>query len=362
MIGSRVKRREDARLLVGRGQYIGDIVLPGMVHAALLRSPYAHARIISVDAREALEVPGVLAVVTGAELKAKMGPMASHFDNIGKYAPTRAHDYPMAVAKVRYVGEPVAAVVAASRYVAEDALDLIKVEYEPLPAVIDAEAALAEGAPVLFEEMGHNVYWHGSFQYGDLDHAFAEADRVLSKVFHFHRFSSTPLETYGIVASYNQPEGSITIWGNFQSHQMTLRSIVGSLGIPMNKVRLITPPDIGGGFGIKQGLQPYATLVGYLARRVDRPVKWIEDRLEHMSGSHHGTERTMHVDFAVKDDATILGFRARIYDNQGGYVHLPEPLGVVLWQHCPQGCYHIRNIAMDCYSVLTNKCPVTPNR
>jgi len=112
MIGSRVKRREDARLLVGRGQYIGDIVLPGMVHAALLRSPYAHARIISVDAREALEVPGVLAVVTGAELKAKMGPMASHFDNIGKYAPTRAHDYPMAVAKVRYMGEPVAAVVA----------------------------------------------------------------------------------------------------------------------------------------------------------------------------------------------------------------------------------------------------------
>lgn len=362
MIGKPVKRREDARLLVGKGQYIGDMVLPGMAHAAILRSPYAHARIKGIDFSEALKLPGVLAVVTGAELKANTGPMASHFDNIGKSAPTRAHDYPMGVTKVRYVGEPVAAVVASSRYIAEDALDLIQVEYEPLPVVTDAEAALAPDAPLLFEEMGSNIYWQGRFEYGDVESAFTEADRVLSKRFYFHRFSSTPLETYGIVASFNRPEGAITIWGNFQSHQMTQRSIVGSLGVPMNKVRLITTWDVGGGFGIKQGLQPYATLVGYLSKRVDRPVKWIEDRMEHMSGSHHGTERTLYVDMAVKNDGTVLGYKLRFYDNEGGYVHLPEPLGAVLWQHAPQGCYHIRNMAVECYSVVTNKCPVTPNR
>jgi 2-furoyl-CoA dehydrogenase large subunit len=362
MIGSRVKRREDARLVVGQGQYIGDLSLPGMVHAALLRSPYAHARIKGIDATEALKLPGVLAVVTGAELKENIRPMTSHVDTLGKVAPTKAHDYPMAVAKARYVGEPVAAVVATSRYIAEDALELINVDYEPLPAVTDAEEALAPGAPRLFDEMESNVYWHGSFEWGDLDKAFAEADRVLSRKFYFHRFSSTPLETNGIVASYNKHENSLTIWGNFQSLLMFQRSLVASFGIPANKIRLITPSDVGGGFGIKQGLQPFATLVSYLSKRVDRPVKWIEDRMEHMLGGHHGTERTLYVDFAIKNDGTILGYRARTYDNEGAYVHLPEPLGAVVWAHCPQGCYHIRNIAMDCYSVLTNKCPVTPNR
>lgn len=362
MIGSSVKRREDARLIAGRGQYIGDMSMPGMVHAALLRSPYAHARIRGIDASEALKLPGVLAVVTGPELRENMAPMPSYTELVGKPAPTKAHDYPMAVTKARYVGDPVAAVVATSRYVAEDALDLINVDYEPLPAVVDAEEALAEGAPLLYDEMKDNLYWHGSFEWGDVDKAFAEADRTLSKSFYFHRFSSTPLETHGIVASYNRPEASMTIWGNFQAPGTFRPRIASSLGIPVNRLRIVTPSDVGGGFGIKQGLPPFAIIIGYLSKRVNRPVKWIEDRMEHLLGGRHGTERTLHVDFALKNDGTVLGFRARTYDNEGAYVAMPEPLGVVLWSHVPQGCYHIRNIAMDCYAVLTNKGPIAPNR
>jgi len=362
MIGERVKRREDPRLLTGSGSYIADLKLPDMLQAAFLRSPHAHARIVRIDLSQALNLPGVVAIVTGAELKEKIGPLTSWFEFAGKAAPTKLSDYPMAVSKVRYFGEPVAAVVATDRYVAEDAAERIEVEYEPLPAVVDAEKAMEQGAPLLFEEAETNIYWKGSFRYGDVDKAFAEADRIIKEKLYFHRFSSTPMEGTGILAQYHPSEHGITIYGNFQSPAIFRPRIAHSLGIPMNRVRLITPSDVGGGFGLKMPLHPWAILIGFLSMKVRKPVQWIEDRIEHLAASHHGTEQVTNVEFAVKNDGTILGFKAKIIHNEGAYVHMPEPLGMVEWSHIPQGCYRFRNIAMDCCAVLTNKCPVAPNR
>lgn len=362
MIGERVKRREDLRLLTGSGTYIADIKLPDMLQAAFLRSPYAHAKIVRIDPSRALELRGVVAVLTGAELKERMEPLTSWFDFVGKAAPTKVFDYPMAVSKVRYVGEPVAVVIATDRYVAEDAAERIEVDYEPLPAVVEVEKALEDDAPLLFEDAGNNVYWKGNFRYGDVEKAFADADRVIKEKLYFHRFSSTPMEGNGILAQYHPSEHSITIQGNFQSPAIFRPRIAASLGIPMNRVRLIVPPDVGGGFGLKMPLHPWAILIGFLSIMVKRPVQWIEDRLEHLAASHHGTEQTTDVEFAVKNDGTILGFKARLLHNEGAYVHMPEPLGMVEWSHIPQGCYGFRNIVMDCCAVLTNKCPIAPNR
>lgn len=362
MIGERVKRREDSRLLTGKGQYMADLEVPGMLHVAFLRSPHAHARIKKIDASGALKVPGAVAVITGTDLKKNLEPLTSWYDFAGKEPPTKGQDYPMAVDKVRYVGEPVALVVASDRYVAEDAAEEIQVEYEPLPAVVDTEEAMKEGSPLLFEEAGSNIYWQGNFHYGDVDRAFAEADLVVKDRLYFHRFSSTPLEGYAVLASYQSVDHSIVIWGNFQSPAIYRLRIARSLGIPMNRVRLITPPDVGGGFGLKMPLHPWAILLGFVSMKVGKPVKWVEDRLEHLAASHHGTEQISYVEFAAKKDGTLLGFRAKIIHDEGGYVHMPEPLGMVEWSHIPQGCYRVRNIAMDCYAVLTNKCPIAPNR
>lgn len=362
MIGERIKRREDPRLLTGKGQYMADLVLPGMLHAAFVRSPHAHARIKKIDASGALKVAGSVAVFTGADLKQQLEPLTSWYNFAGKQAPTQPHDYPLAVSKVRYVAEPVAVVVAVDRYVAEDAAEAIQVEYEPLPAVVDAEEAMKEGSPLLFDESGSNIYWQGSFRYGDVERAFAEADLVVKDKLYFHRFSSTPMEGYAILASYESVDHSLIVWGNFQSPAIFRLRIARSLGIPVNRVRLITPPDIGGGFGLKMPLHPWAILMAFASMKLKRPVKWVEDRLEHLAASHHGTEQTSYAEFAAKKDGTILGFRAKIIHNEGAYVHMPEPLGIVEWSHIPQGCYRFRNIAMDCFAVLTNKCPVAPNR
>ena len=362
MIGERVKRREDRRLLTGKGQYMADLEVPGMLHVAFLRSPHAHARIKSIDTTGALKVPGAVAVFTGADLKKNLDPLTSWYDFAGKHPPTEGQDYPMAVDKVRYVGEPVALVVASDRYVAEDAAEEIQIDYEVLPTVVDAEEAMKEGAPLLFENAGTNLYWQGSFRYGDVDRAFVEADLVVKDRLYFHRFSSTPLEGYSILASYQSVDHSVTIWGNFQAPAIYRQRIARSLNIPMNRVRLITPSDVGGGFGLKMPLHPWAILLGFVSMKVDKPVKWVEDRLEHLAASHHGTEQISYAELAAKKDGTILGLRAKIIQDEGGYVHMPEPLGMVEWSHIPQGCYRFRNIAMECYAVLTNKCPIAPNR
>ncbi|MBI4490939.1 MAG: xanthine dehydrogenase family protein, partial [Deltaproteobacteria bacterium] len=358
-IGTPVNRKEDPRLLTGRGCYVDDFKLPGMVHCALLRSPHAHARIKRIDLRKAKAHPGVALTLTGEELAQATNSLPSVFHLGNKPAPFL--DYSMAVKKVRYVGEPLAAVVAADRYVAEDALDLIEVEYEPLAVVTDVEEAIKPDAPLLFEEMGTNVTWHGTYCYGDPDKAFAKADRVIERRLYFHRYSSTPLETFGGIAHFDLAAGMLTIRSNHQIPAMIHPFMAYCLKIPGNKLRMVTG-DIGGGFGIKCAVYANLMIIGHLSMRLGRPVKWIEDRREHLLASAHGTERTGFVEAAVKNDGTILGIKIKMYDNDGGYMRFPEPVGVILWSHVVQGSYRVRDILMDCHAVVTNKCPVTPNR
>jgi 2-furoyl-CoA dehydrogenase large subunit len=357
-IGQRVRRKEDFRLLTGRGRYVDDGKFSVALHAAFVRSMHAHARLKKVDASEALALSGVTCVLTGIELAESSDPMTGGREE----ADFPIRDYPLALEKVRYVGEPVAVVVATDRYNAEDAAERVRVEYEPLPPVVDAEEAMNPGASLLFDELGTNVLFHRTFRYGDVAAAFQGADQVVRGRLYFHRYGSTPIETVGIVASYDAGDDVLTLWINCQVPQMMLSLIGRALRRPTSKLRMIVPADMGGGFGSKLPLHPESIVLGLLAMKVGRPVKWVEDRTEHLLASRHGSEKHLAFECAVKKDGTILGFKARTVDNAGAFLRRPEPNGAILWCHVVQGCYQIRNVEMDCCSVVTNKSPVGPNR
>ena len=354
-VGQPIKRREDPRLLTGRGTFVDDITLPNMHHAAILRSPRAHARIVSYDTHEALNHPGVLTVLTGEEV----GQMSKPFP-VGVTAPFKY--YSAAVGKVRYVGEPVAVVVASDRYVAEDAMELIQVEYEPLPPLVDTEAALEADAPVLHEELGNNIGCHRLLNYGDVDQAFEEADLVLKERFVFPRYSSLPLETYAVIADYDPITKMFTIHSNFMGPFSMHAVAARALNIEENKLRFIVPSDIGGSFGIKSSIYPYMVLLSLASQKAGRPVKWIEDRQEHLMASSCQTDRVAYREVAVKKDGTLLGIKAKIIDNVGAYLRAPEPACTFRPIGNFVGPYTVRNIQIDAYDVMTNKCPTGPNR
>lgn len=357
--GTPVKRKEDPRLLAGKGTFIADVKVPGMVHMAYLRSPHAHARIKEIRLDTALKAPGVVGSLTGEELARLVGPMPCWEGFVGDWA--KYPDYPMAVEKVRFSGEPVVAIAALERYLAEDAVDLIEVDYEPLPPITDPERAMESDSPLVFEQMGTNVCFHRTFPYGDVDGAFRQADFVLHERFHFHRYSSTPIETFGVIASYDWTSESLTIWSNDQLPAMIHGPLSFVLGIPGNKLRLITP-EIGGSYGIKSAVIQHMTPAAAFSKKIGKPVRYIEDYREHLMGGAHGNERILYVDVAAKRDGEILGLRLKTLDDEGSVARFPEPVGVILWSHVVQGCYRIRNISLDCYAVLTNKCPVAANR
>lgn len=354
--GTPLLRREDLRLLTGRGAYIDDLrAFSHALEAAILRSPYAHAHIRSIDASAARKLPGVLDVLTGPDLAAVLQPLPVAVPNPPRY-------YPLAVDRVRYVGEPVAVVIAENRYIAEDALDLIEVDYEPLPAVVDPEAALEPSAAVLHDHIGNNVAWHRQMRFGEADAAFAAADHVVKIRSAFPRYSSTPLETYGLVADYDPTSGLYTVWANFQG-PFTLHAVIcKALGCSENQLRLHLPRDIGGGFGIKMGLFPYIALFAAASRRVGRPVKWIEDRLEHMKSSASATDRVTEMEAAVRCDGRILALKARIVENVGAYIRPPEPGCFLSRLSMFTGPYQIADLAIDITCVHTNKMPTGPNR
>src|SRR5436190_24188578 len=276
-IGKPVRRVEDFRLLTGRGTFIDDHPPVGNIHhAAIVRSRYAHARIVGYDVSKARAAEGVVAVITGEDVAKETRPFA-----VGVTTPV--HYYCAATDKVRFVGEPVAVVVARDRYLAEDAAELVEVEYEPLPAVIDPEKALEPGAPVLHDKVGTNLAGHRRLVYGDPERAFAEADVVIRERFKFPKYGSTPIETYGIVARWDGLDGVLTIWSNFMGPFIMHPLVSRVLGVPENKLRFIVPPDIGGSFGIKSSIYPYLALIGLAAMKTGVPVKWIEDRREHLT-------------------------------------------------------------------------------
>jgi 2-furoyl-CoA dehydrogenase large subunit len=358
-VGTSVKRKEDPRLLAGKGTYIADVKVPGMVHMAYLRSPHAHAKIQEIRLDKALKSPGVVGSLTGEELTRLSGPMPCWEVTVGGWG--RYQDYPMSVGKARFAGEPVVAIAALERYQAEDAVDFVEVDYEPLLPVIDLEKATESASPLLFEELGSNVCFHRTFQYGDVDQAFHRADFVLHERFHFHRYSSTPIETFGVVASYDWTAEGMTIWSNDQLPAIIHGGLAFTLGLPGNRLRLICP-EIGGSYGIKAAVLQHMVIAAVLSRKIRRPVRYIEDYREHLTGGAHGNERILNVDVAAKKNGEILGLKLRTVDDEGAVARIPEPVGVVLWAHVVQGCYRFRNISLDCTAVLTNKCPVTPNR
>src|SRR6059036_2955410 len=355
-IGKSVKRVEDFRLLTGRGTFIDDHPPVGNVHhAAIVRSRHAHARILGYDVSKALAADGVVAVITGEDVAKETKPFA-----VGVTTPV--HYYCAATDKARFVGEPVAVVVARDRYLAEDAAELVDVEYEPLPAVVDPEKALQPDAPVLHDKVGTNLAGHRRLVYGDPERAFREADVVLTERFTFPKYGSTPIETYGVIARWDPLDGVCTVWSNFMGpfimHPLTARV----LGLPENKLRFIVPPDIGGSFGIKTSIYPYIALIALAAMRTGVAVKWIEDRREHLLSSSSGTDRIADRELAAKKDGTILGMRFRWLDNVGGYIRSPEPGCSFRPTGNFVGPYRFQNLEVDASTVMTNKSLTGPNR
>ncbi|MFL5093333.1 MAG: xanthine dehydrogenase family protein molybdopterin-binding subunit [Xanthobacteraceae bacterium] len=355
-VGRSIERVEDAALLSGHGRFIDDLgVRPGTLHAAILRSPHAHAHIRSLDVDAARRAPGVAAVVTGAEVTALATSLV-----VGVRAPIQC--WPIAVDRVRYMGEPVAVVVAQDRYLAEDALDLIDVEYEALPAVVDPLAALEPSAPVLHEGLGGNLASDRSFRYGDPDHAFAQSPRRVSISVHYPRNSCTPIETYGVVAEYDAGADAYDVLANFQGPFSMHPVMARALKVPGNRFRLRTPRDSGGSFGIKQGIFPYIVLMAVAARVAGRPVKWIEDRLEHLAASVCATNRLTRLDAAVEADGRITALAWDQIEDVGAHVRAPEPATLYRMHGNLTGAYDIRHVAVRNRVVLTNKMPSGLNR
>ena len=355
-IGQSIERVEDAALLTGRGRYIDDLgVPPGTLHAAILRSPHAHALIRGIDADAARAAKGVAAVITAADVTRLGGPLLA-----GIRAPIQC--WPIAVERVRYVGEPVAVVVAADRYLAEDALDLIEVDYEPLPCVVHPRDALDAASAVLHAGLGSNIASDRSFRYGDPEKAFAEAAHRVAVDVHYPRNSCTPIETYGVVADYDPGEDAYDILANFQGPFSIHPVIARALKVPGNRLRLRTPPDSGGSFGVKQGVFPYIALIGIAARVAGRPVKWIEDRLEHLAASVSSTNRMIHLEAAVAADGRVTALAWDQVEDVGAHIRAPEPATLYRMHGNLTGAYDIRNVSVRNRVVLTNKTPTGLNR
>lgn len=355
-IGAKQSRLEDEALLRGLGQYADDLpVAPGTLEAAVLRSPHAHARVLAVDSSDALALPGVHAVLTGEDVRAWAAPFP-----VGVRQPME--HWCLAVERVRYVGEPVAVVIAEDRYRAEDALDAVRVDYEPLDAVVDPETATGADAPVLHAAVGGNVVNERHFSYGEPDAAFRDAAHHVSLKIDYPRNSCTPIECYGVVASYDPVEGGYDVAANFQG-PFALHSVMArALKVKGTGLRLRTPPDSGGSFGIKQGVITYVVLMALAARKAGAPVKWIEDRLEHLQAASSATNRVTTIDAAVTADGLIQGLRYDQLDDCGAYLRAPEPATFYRMHGTLTGAYGIRNLAVRNRVVLTNKTPSGLNR
>ena len=355
-VGRSIERVEDAALLTGRGRFIDDLgVAAGTLHAAILRSPHPHAHIRQIRTGLAQAAPGVAAVIVGADVARLTLSLP-----VAVKSPMQC--WPIAVDRVRYIGEPVAVVVANDRYLAEDAVDLVEVDYEALPALIDPAAAIEAGAPMLHEALGSNIASERSFCYGDPQSAFASAPHRVRVDVRYPRNSCTPIETYGVIASYDPHEDAYDILSNFQGPFSIHAVIARALKVAGNRLRLRTPPDSGGSFGVKQGVFPYLVLMGVAARMAGRPVKWIEDRLEHLTASVSATNRIIRLDAAVDRDGRVRALAWDQIEDVGAYMRAPEPATLYRMHGNLTGAYDIRHICVRNRVVVSNKTPSGLNR
>lgn len=355
MIGEAVRRKEDERFLSGKGRYVADLLLPGTKHIAILRSRVPHAVIRSMDTRAARDLSGVAAVFTGEEIDAR----CNRFDHLLPAPAFQPLEWPvLAVDKVRFVGEPIAAVVAESRALAEDALDLIEVEFDELPPVLDPEEALQPDAPLLYEEWGTNQFLHIKHGSGKLEEIFAHAPHVLRERFTSHRVMAVPLEGHGAVGAYDRATNSLTVWSSQQQpHQ--LRTVIADMtALSEANIRVIAP-DIGGGFGNKQHFLREEALVAVLAMLLPYPVSWIEDRMESLTGSVQSRDQIHEVEIAHDDSGKILGMWVRITSDLGNPVlYFTGAAPALVATTFLTGAYEIPNYAYEVRGVATTKCPI----
>ncbi len=350
-VGTSVERSEDQRILTGSGTYVDDISLPAMVHATFVRSPFAHARITGIDTSEAEALPGVHAVVTGEALQAMLDPEAPSPGGFGT-APMKFTV--LCTDKVRLVGDPVVMVIADSRYIAEDAAELVVVEYEPLQPVADAATALDPSSEPIFEDLGRNVSQDATVHvHGDVDAVFAKADRIVTTRIEQHRHQNVPMECRGCVADFDHATGHLTQHSANQGVHSARSTLAVQLGLEPDKVRILCK-DIGGSFGLKNGASREEIAVAAGSRLLGRPVKWIEDRNENLAFSGHAREETLEVEAAVNDDGLILGLKVRMVCDTGAYPAMGSMLGGIVERMIP-GPYKMEALQFEYVPVITNK-------
>jgi 2-furoyl-CoA dehydrogenase large subunit len=350
-LGRPMERLEDPAILTGRGRYGDDIgIRPGTLHAAILRSPHAHAELVSIDTDAASKLPGVHAILTRDDLRAWSRPFV-----VGVKSPME--QWALAMDRVRYVGEPVAVVLAQSRALAEDGLDLLKVEYAMLEPVTSIEQAASDQSPVLHEKVGSNVISDRHFRYGEPEAAFEQAPHRVKLVAHYPRNSCAPIECGVVIAEYLAGDEGYDVTSNFMG-PFSLHAVMAmALNIPANRLRHKAPRDSGGSFGVKQAVFPYVVLMCLASRKAGAPVKWVEDRLEHLSAATSATARVSTLEAAVENDGRITALAYDQLEDCGGYLRAPEPATFYRMHGCLTGAYAIDNLLVRNRVVLTNKTP-----
>ena len=349
-VGKSVKRTEDPRLIQGLAHYVDDIKLPDTLHAAFVRSMYAHAKLKSVDVSEALKAPGVVAVYTGKEISQKIGavPCGAALPDL-KVPDHRV----LATNRVYFVGHPIAVVVAEDKYAARDAADLIQVDYEELPVVLDEEKAAA-GGPLVHEQFGNNIAYKLTAGEGDIEAALKSADKVIKQKILNRRLAPIAMEPRGVLARYYPGEQELTLWTSTQIPHLARTQIAIMLGMPENKLRLIAP-EVGGGFGSKLNVYAEEAILGWIAIELGRPVKWMEGRRENMQATIHGRGQTGYIEIGCKKDGTLTGLRYNVFADMGAYFQLLTPAIPTLTGLMLSGCYKIPAIQMNVTAVFTNK-------
>ena len=357
LVGKSIRRREDPRLLTGTAIYLDDVKMPGMQHACIVRSPHGAARIKSINAKAALDRPGVAAVFTGADI-VKLGAVPCAASLPGLRVP---HHHLLAQDRVYYQGHPVAVVVATDRYLAADAADAIEVEYEPLPAVTDPEKALAPGAPAVHPEWADNISFTFHQEGGDTAQAFRDADVVVKQRITSQRLIPVAMETRGVVADWRPGEKSLTLFSSTQIPHLMRTLVAGILGMPENLLRVITP-EVGGGFGSKLNVYAEEALMAFIAMRINKPVKWVESRRENFQATIHGRGHVDYFELAAKRDGTMLGLKLKLIQDLGAYLQLLTPAIPTLSVLMMPGLYRFKNVTADIVGVFTNCVPTDAYR